>query len=158
MDRDLFNYMPIEEKLRRARKLLRSAFVYDHVKFLMTGKKEIHTLSDALKENSKNQQERKEFDKTRDIATVLSEENPHPDRLRNYKELCQAEILDMEYLLRDRKVRMQIVKDVMAEEQMDLKRDYSFFVKSVKARVCGAKPVRKINTFMVSLFSKIRGR
>ena len=53
---------------------------------------------------------------------------------------------------------MQVVKDIMTEEQMNLKKDYSFFLKSVKAGVCGSKPVRKMNMMMISLLSKIRGR
>ena len=158
MDRDLFNYMPVEEKIKKARSLLRSALVYDHVKFLMTGKKSVYTVSDALKENAKNEEARRNFDQTRDIAHVLQSEFPEPDRLRNYREICQSEIGDIEYLLKDKEVRMQIVKDIMTEEQMNLKQDYSFFLNSVKARVCGSKPVRKMNTLMISLLSKIRGR
>lgn len=150
--------MPIEEKIRRARRYLRSALVYEHVMFLMTGRKTIYTNSDLLKPNAKEVLNRKEFDKTRDIATVLKEEQPHPDRLRNYKEICQSEIEDMEYLLKDRRVRMQMVKEIMTEEEMNLKQDYSFCLKSVKARVCGPKTLKKMNTFMISLFSKIRGR
>ena len=158
MDRDLFNYMPVEEKIKRARRLLRSALVYDHVKFLMTGKKNVYTVSDALNENAKNEEARRNFDQTRDIAHVMRSEIQDPDRLRNYKEICQSEIGDIEYLLKDKEVRMQIVKDIMTEEQMNLKQDYSFFLNSVKARVCGSKPVRKMNTLMISLLSKIRGR
>ncbi len=150
--------MTIDEKMKVAKRLLRSALVYDHVKFLMTGKKNIYVVSDVLNPNADKLLQRRNFDKTRDIAHVLEVKNPHLDRLNNYRKICQNEIEDMEYLLKDRKVRMNVVKNIMAEEQMDMKRDFSFCSLNVKARVCGSMPFRTVNTLMVSLLSKLRAR
>jgi hypothetical protein len=147
MEKDLFNYLTTDEKIKMANRLLRSALVYEHVKFLMTGEKE-----------KTSSGKREQFDQTRDIAHVIHCEMPHPDRLRNYRAICQNEIDDMEELLKDKSIRMRVVKEIMTEERMDLKKDYSFCLMSVKGRLCEFKPVQKMNSLVLNMLSKMRGR
>lgn len=151
MQDELINYLTSDEKIKMAKKLLKSALVYNHVKSLMLTKSENKvSLNPIAIEKNK---ERENFDKTRDYAAVIREECVLPDRLRNYYEILDHERIQMGLLLKTKEVRMQIVKDILEEEGLDLKK---YFIKSCNRLVKNISPsfprkiARKIGNFFTN--------
>lgn len=123
MQDELIEYLTLDAKMQMAKRLLKSALVYEHVKSLMLKKSDNKdTLNPVAIEKKK---ERETFDQTRDYASVLKEEYVLPDRLRNYREIMAHELVQMRLLLKTKEVRMQIVKDILEEEGLDLKKHFS---------------------------------
>ena len=155
MEIDLLNYLPIDEKIKKARSLMKSALVYNHVYFMMTDQtREQSHFSGAVNEEAMNK--RYEFDRTRDISMCLRDSFQTSDRLRNYKNICKNEVLSIQELLKDKTVRMNIIQDVMKEEQMDLQQDFSFCDLSVCYHLDKFKPRQKIKTLFVRGIRKMR--
>ncbi len=156
MQDELINYLTSDEKIKMAKRLLKSALVYNHVKSLMLTQSENKVSSNpiAIEKNK----EREVFDKTRDYASVIQEGCVLPDRLRNYYEILDHELIQMRLLLKTKEVRMQIVKDILDEEGLELKK---YFAKSCNRLVKNINPsfprkiARKIGNFFTH-FSKTK--
>ena len=123
MQDELIEYLTLGEKIALTKRLLKSGLVYDHVKSLMLKKSDCKDSLDLTSVEKKKERER--FDKTRDYASVLNEEYVLPDRLRNYREIMKHELIQMHLLLKTKEVRMQVVKDILEEEGLDLKKYFS---------------------------------
>ena len=123
MEDELIDYLTLDEKKQMAMRLLKSALVYNHVKSLMLKKSEQseYATLDAIEKENK----RKDFDINRDYAFVIREGSVIPDRLRNYKAIMHHELVQMELLLKTKEVRMHIVKDILEEEGLPLKKYFS---------------------------------
>ena len=123
MENELIDYLTLDSKLKMAKRLLRSALVYNHVKDLMLKKNENNISSDS--DRIEKKKERENFDKTRDYASVIREEYILPDRLRNYHKILAHERSQMDILLKTKEVCMLVVKDILNEEGLDQKKYFN---------------------------------
>lgn len=152
MENDLIEYLTVDEKIKMAQRLLRSAIIYNHVKSMMQrGNKKSFSNS----QNDENMQVRKRFDAERDYAFVLKESDPHPDRIRNYKRICAHEKEQMDILLQNAEVRKLVVENILNEEGIDAKKYATIYSEKVRHTLnpsFSKRMVKKLGTLMMNCF------